>query len=139
MRDILLLAHFTGLIIGAGSAFALFVIGYLAAGFDAAYKRPVLLKLFPLRYISYVGLLLLITSGGLLISPFWPVPEIRAVVVTKLVFVGIIAALSVFGAYQMHRARRSADNNAFKLLSLAGKLSFASSLAVVTCAVYAFH
>jgi uncharacterized membrane protein SirB2 len=139
MKDVLLLLHFTGLIIGAGSAFALFVIGYLAANFDAGYKRDVLIKLFPLRYISYLGLLLLILSGGLLVPPFLPNLAQMPWLMTKLSFAGFLVVLSLFGWRQMRRAGRSADNNAFKMLGYAGKLGFASSLIIVTCAVYSFH
>jgi hypothetical protein len=139
MREALLLLHYTGLIIGAGSAFAVLVIGYLAANFNAVYRREVLLKLFPLRYISYAGLLLLIISGTFLIPRFLPNLEHMPLLITKLVFVALLVALSVFGAYQMHRANLSAEGNAFKLLGHAGKLSFASSLVIVACAVYSFH
>ncbi len=139
MKDLLLAAHFIGLIVGAGSAFALFVIGYLAAGFDAAYKREVLTKLFPLRYISYLGLLLLIVSGGMLIPPFVPNLAQMPWLVAKLAVVGLLVLLSLFGWSQMRRVRRGADGNGFKMLGYAGKLSFASSLIIVVCAVYAFH
>ena len=104
-----------------------------------AYKREVLIKLFPLRYISYLGLLLLILSGGMLIRPFWPNLAHMPWLVAKLVFVGLLVVLSLFGWYQMRRAIRSKDNDAFKMLGYAGKLGFASSLIIVTCAVYSFH
>lgn len=139
MKDILLLAHFTGLIIGAGSAFAMFVIGYLAPSFEASYKREVLIKLFPLRYISYLGLLLLIASGGMLIPPFVPNLAHMPWLVVKLAVVGLLVLLSLFGWSQMRRVRRGADGDAFKMLGYAGKLSFASSLVIVACAVYSFH
>jgi len=139
MRDLLLLLHFTGLIVGAGSAFALFVIGYLVPGFKPDYRREVLIRLFPLRYISYLGLLLLIISGGGLLAPFAHDLADMPWLIAKLVFVAILVALSLFGVYQMRRARADAQNNAFQLLGYAGKAGFASSLVIVTCAVYAFH
>ena len=139
MKYVLLMLHFTGLIIGAGSAFALLVIAYLAAKFDAEYKRDVLIKLFPLRYISYLGLLLLILSGGALLPPFQPGLAQMPWLLTKLAMVGFLVVLSLFGWHQMRRASRSADNDAFKMLGYAGKLSFASSLIIVACAVYTFH
>lgn len=139
MKDLLLIAHFAGLIIGAGSGFAVFAISYIAPGFKADYRREVLIKLFPLRYISYLGLLLLIVSGGLLISPFWPNLGGMPWLVAKLAAVALLVVLSVFGAYQMRRAKLDAQSNAFKLLGYAGKASFASSLFIVTCAVYTFH
>ncbi len=139
MRDILLLLHFTGLIIGAGSAFALFVIGYLAPGFKSDYRREVLIRLFPLRYISYAGLALLIASGGMLLQPYLPLLANMPWMLAKLGFVGLLVALSLFGWYQMRRAQRVPESDAFKWLGYAGKLSFASSLIIVTCAVYSFH
>lgn len=139
MKDILLLAHFTGLIIGAGSGFAVLVIGYLSANFNAEYKREVLVKLFPLRYISYIGLALLISSGVFLIVPFLPNLEYMPWLITKLLFVAFLVALSAFGAYQMRRAKREPQNNAFVLLGYAGKMSFVSSLVIVSCAVFSFH
>ncbi len=139
MKDIFLLVHFLGLIIGTGAGFAVFVISYLAPAFPAEGRREVLIKLFPLRYISYIGLLLLILSGGALIGPLWPQLDQLAWFAVKMVFVAVIAAASIFGMFLMRRARQSADNKAFKLLGYAGKASFASSLVVVACAVYTFH
>lgn len=138
MKDVFLLGHFVGLIIGAGTAFALFAISYLAPKFPAAARREVLMQLFPLRYISYVGLLLLIASGIGLIIPMEAAVR-QAGFIIKMVFVAVIVAASIFGTIQMRRARRSADNDAFRMLGYAGKVSFASSMAVVVCAVYTFH
>jgi hypothetical protein len=139
MKDIFLLAHFLGLIIGAGTGFAVFAIGYLAPGFPAEARREVLIKLFPLRYISYIGLVLLIASGVVLSIPMGAGLMHQSVFVVKLVFVAMIAAASIFGIVQMRRVRSGADNSVFKLLGYAGKTSFASSVIVVTCAVYTFH
>lgn len=139
MRDVLLLAHFTGLIIGAGAGFSVLVIGYLSAKFDAGYKRDVMVKLFPLRYISYLGLVLLISSGGGLIMPFLPTLAHMPWLIAKLLFVSLLVMLSASGALQMHRVKRGSPGNAFVLLGYIGKMSFASSLAIITCAVYSFH
>lgn len=139
MKDLFLLGHFIGLIIGAGTAFAVFAISYLAPKFPAAARREVLIQLFPLRYISYIGLLLLIGSGIGLIIPMGADVGRQAGFIAKMAFVAVIVAASLFGMVQMRRARSSADNNAFKLLGYAGKVSFASSMAVVAFAVYTFH
>lgn len=139
MKELLLLAHFIGLIVGPGAAFALFVIAYLAPGFDAGYRRAVLIKLFPLRYISYLGLLLLVVSGGPLLTPYVPGLAHMPWLIAKLVLVVFLVAVSLFGWYQMRRAIRGADNDAFKMLGYAGKLGFVTILVIVTCAVYSFH
>lgn len=139
MKDIYLLVHFVGLIVGAGTGFAVFAISYLAPKFPVANRREVLIQLFPLRYISYIGLLLLIGSGIALSVQMGGEVARQAGFIVKMGFVAVIAAASVFGIVQMRRARGSADNDAFKLLGYAGKASFASSMAVVICAVYTFH
>ena len=129
MKDLMLLAHFLGLIIGPGTGVAVFAIGYLAPKFPAEARRDVLMKLFPLRYISYAGLLLLIASGLALSIPMGAAVMHQPAFMAKLVFVAV----------QMHRARHGADNSVFKLLGYAGKTSFAASVIVVACAVYTFH
>ena len=139
MREILLLAHFIGLIIGAGAAFSAVVIGYLAPRFDAGYRREVLIKLFPLRYVSYLGLLLLIVSGVLLLLPYLHHLGKMPWMWVKLAFVALLVVLSLFGMVQMRRAKQGPDPSVFRKLALAGKLSFISSLVIVTCAVYTFH
>ena len=53
MRDFLLLIHFMGLVIGAGSGFAIFIIGFLSKQFPEQARAEVLLKLFPLLTRGY--------------------------------------------------------------------------------------
>ena len=139
MRDAFLLMHFTGVIFGAGSGFAIFVIGFISARFRNEYRREVLFKLFPLRYISYLGLMMLITSGILLVQPFLPNIEQMPWLIGKLIFVALLTAFSIFGVYQMRRAKSDVQGNAFTLISLAGRLSFVASMLIVICAVYSFH
>ena len=141
MRDLLLMLHFTGIVIGAGSGFALFVIGFLSKSFSNEYKEEVLVKLFPLRYISYIGLFILVSSGLLLLSPYMMLVSNNAWLQTKFFCVSIIILASVFGAFQMLNVSRNkiAPAIAFKKLGLAGKLSFAMSIAVIISAVNVFH
>ena len=139
MKQILLLLHFLGLISGTGAGLAVYVIGMLAGRFDPACRRDVLIHLFPLRYLSYFGLLLLILSGGMMISPYWPGIAGNHWLVAKLALVFVLVALAAIGAYQMHRIKLGKGESAFKMLGLAGKLSLVASLAVVLCAVYSFH
>jgi len=139
MKQVWLLMHFLGLLVGAGTGFAVFLIGQLAGRFDASYRRDVLVALFPLRYISYLGLLLLIFSGGMMIQPFVPGLAENSWLIVKLALVAVLVVLSIIGAYQMHRIRSYTENGRFKLLALAGKLSMVTSLVVVMCAVYAFN
>lgn len=139
MRDLLLIIHFFGLIIGAGAGFSIFCIGLISKSFKPEYKLEVALKLIPLRYISYLGLLVLIVSGGLLLTPFTPVLAHMPWLHAKLLAVAILVLLSVFGFTQIRRAQKGEAGPAFKNLALVGKLSLIMSVTIVICAVMAFH
>lgn len=139
MRDLLLITHFFGLIIGAGAGFSIFCIGLISKTFKPEYKLEVALKLIPLRYISYLGLLVLIVSGGVLLSPFTPLLGHMPWLHAKLLAVAILVLLSAFGFTQIRRAQKREAAPAFKNLALVGKLSLIMSVSIVICAVMAFH
>ncbi len=139
MRDLLLIIHFAGLIIGAGTGFSIFCIGLISKSFRPEYKLEVALKLVPLRYISYFGLLVLIVSGGLLLGPFTPLLAQMPWLHAKLLAVAILVLLSGFGFTQIRRAQKGEAAPALKNLALVGKLSLIMSVIIVICAVIAFH
>lgn len=139
MRDLLLITHFFGLIIGAGAGFSIFCIGLISKTFKPEYKLEVALKLISLRYISYLGLLVLVVSGGLLLSPFTPLLGHMPWLHAKLLAVAILVLLSAFGFTQIRRAQKGEAAPAFKNLALVGKLSLIMSVSIVICAVMAFH
>ncbi len=139
MRDILLLIHFIGLVVGAGSGFALFVIGFLSKQFPEQARVQVLLTLFPLRYLSYLGLFLLLVSGVPLLMPYGSAIHQMPLVMLKLTAVLIILLLSIYGTVQMQLAKQGNLGVYLKRLKLAGQLSFLFSLIAIVCAVYSFH
>jgi len=139
MRDIQLVMHFTGLIFGAGTGFAIFVIGFLSKHFPKDSRVEVLRRLYPLRYISYIGLLLLLVSGLLLAMQSSPAIYETPMFIAKMIAVSGIVLLSLYGYWQM---KLTTDVNIairLKRLGFAGKLGFALSLIAVICAVYTFH
>lgn len=138
-RDILLLTHFLGLIIGAGSGFALFVISFLSPRFPVETRRAVILALFPLRYISYIGLAILIISGLSLTLLFYPLWATNLYFQIKLASVAALVLISLAGLVLMHRLRKGGPDHDLRRLGLLGKIGFALSLIAVGCAVRAFH
>lgn len=138
-RDLLLLAHFIGLIVGAGSAFALLVIGILSQDFPADARPAVMRRLFTLRHISYGGLALLVLSGGMLARPYFGVLASMPLFVVKLVAVAGLVGLSLLGCALMRRIKRSPEARYIHALALAGKSGVVLSLIAVSCAVYSFH
>lgn len=140
MRDILLIIHFIGLLMGPGLGFSIFCIGMISKHFKPEYKQEVAIKLFPLRYIATIGLVLLIISGLGLLHPYFEALTEMPWLIAKLVLVCVISFFSGFSLLQM-RAIKTGSNiaNSFKNLALAGKINLSASMATVVCAVLAFH
>lgn len=142
MRDLLLLIHFLSLVIGAGSAFSLYIISLLAKRFDASYKAQVLVILFPLRYVSYSGLIFLIVSGALLAQPFLSSIQSMPWFIAKLFLIAVLVILSVLGMFCMRRigtVEPTLRPPLFLRLALIGKVSVLTSIGIVICAVMTFH
>ncbi|MEJ2045554.1 MAG: hypothetical protein P8X74_15450 [Reinekea sp.] len=139
MRDMLLLTHFTGLVFGAGAGFSIFVIGFLSKKFPPESREAVLVSLFPLRYISYVGLLLLVVSGVQMAMPYYINLRNMPLFSIKILSVSLILLISLYGVRQMQLAKNNSPTLYLKRLGIAGKAGFALSLVTVYCAVYSFH
>ena len=52
----MLIAHFSGLIIGASTSFASLLLGVLSAKYDKEQREQFLVSIFPLKYALNVGL-----------------------------------------------------------------------------------
>lgn len=140
MRDILLTAHFIGILMGPGLGFSIFCIGMLSKQFKPEYKQEVAIKLFPLRYLATCGLVVLIISGFGLLHPYFSVLTEMPWAIAKLAFVSVIAFFSIFSMLQMRAIKKGNDvAKRFKNLALAGKINLSASIATVICAVLAFH
>ncbi len=139
MNEQMLLFHMAGVIFGAGSGFAIFVIGFISKSFKKEYKAEVLYKLFPLRYISYIGLIILISSGLVLSIPYKDSILYMPYFIAKLIFVFILVLASLYGFYQMRISKKKSPNIVLSNLAMAGKISFVLSLLIVSTAVFAFH
>ncbi|MBM5574511.1 hypothetical protein [Deefgea sp. CFH1-16] len=136
MRDVLLLVHFLGLVIGAGSGFALFFIGHLAQRWPAEARRETMVRLFALRYASYVGLLLLVLSGGALLRPYSTQLAQMPWLWVKALAVTVIVICAVLGVWRMRQVPQQPA--ALLRLPILGKVSLAASVLAILAAVMAF-
>ncbi|QLI81252.1 hypothetical protein HZU75_06780 [Chitinibacter fontanus] len=137
MRDFYLTLHFFGLLMGAGSGFALLVMGFVLPRMADAARREMAIGLFTLRYVSYAGLLLLMASGLCLLYPLWPAVQGSPWLHAKLAAVGVIVLCAGCGVHAMRQPQPTAAT--FRRLGMLGKMSAAGSLLVVMCAVQSFH
>lgn len=140
MRDLLLLTHFTGLVVGAGAAFSLWCVGLYTRSYDSDLREQLLLSLFRLRYISYIGLILQLTSGVMLLIPFLPVIDAFPLFKMKMIAVAGITLLAIYGlVVSLGVSPRSSATTALLKLGRIGKINIVLGLIAATCSVYTFH
>jgi hypothetical protein len=134
--------HFIGLALGVGTGFAILVLGLASRDLSPPDRVAFMLRAGAIGKNGSIGLLLLIATGiGMMVLR--GVPETFAwgggafhaklglVVVFSLLF-GYLQALSA-------RARREAGGPAMAKIPTVSRILLAISLAIVACAVVAFH
>lgn len=139
MRDFMLVAHFSGLIIGAGTSFASLLLGVLSTKYDKERREQFLVSIFPLKYASNVGLSVLLISGLVLLSPYYNVLDQMLLAIIKLCLVATLILLSTYNVTLMRKVKAGEVSENLKKLALIGKISFAISVGIVFSAVYSFH
>lgn len=139
MRDALLLTHLTAFVVGAGSAFSLWFLGMMSKKFPVHTRQTFLLRLFPLRYASYIGLIVQIASGFALAGPalgaFTQIPLFTL----KLVAVLLIFVFGSLGVLEMRRVNSERLSGCFVRLRRYGNINIILGIVAAVCAVYTFH
>lgn len=139
MREIMLILHFIGLAMGLGTSFGFMFLGIAASKMEKSEAQNFMLKAFALGKMGYIGITLLVISGGYLITPFWKTLFDTPLLVTKLglvllliIFIGIVSVMT-------SRAKKGEAEKYLKKIPVIGTLSLVTTLAIVAVAVYIFH
>jgi len=85
------------------------------------------------------GFGLLILSGIYLVIPYWDILDDMPFLIAKLSLVGVLVILMVSMSIIISRARKQNNPAMFAKLRPLGMLTFLVGIAVVVCAVIAFH
>lgn len=138
MYETFLILHFLGIAAGVGVAFAMPVLGAVAARMPAGEGDQFMLRAAALSKLSAAGLSVAILSGGALMGlshglwqaggwPFW----------LKLALVAALVA--VLGAIHLQQSKAARGTDAaLALLPKLGATALALSIAIVVLAVVAF-
>ena len=73
MRDIMLIVHFIGLAMGLGTSIAFMIFGIASSKMEKEEGQKFIVNAFTLSKMGNIGIVLLIISGGYLITPYWPI------------------------------------------------------------------
>ena len=139
MRDVMLIVHFIGLVMGLGTAFSHMFLGLAAAKMDAAEARKLHLQSFALSKMGHIGLALLILSGGYLMTPYWGMLTSTPLLMLKLALVIVLAALIGIISAKARRAHQGDTDAQLRKIAPIGQATLVIGVLIVVLAVYVFH
>ncbi len=139
MRDIMLILHFIGLVMGLGTSFAHAFLGMAASKMSNDEATRFRMHALVLSRMGYIGISLLIISGLYLITPYWSALSSIPLLILKLILVLILVVLITLIGFSTKKIKQGEGETEFKKMEIFGKLTMMIGLLIVVLAVYIFH
>jgi len=139
MRDVMLIVHFIGLAMGLGTSLAFLFLGMASAKMEKSDAQKFMLNAFALTKMGQIGLVLLVVSGGYLMTPYWSTLSSQPMLIAKLVLVVVLAAFIGIISATARKAKKGDTEKHLKRIKPLGKLALLTALVIVVIAVYIFH
>lgn len=139
MRDFMLVLHFVGLALGVGNGFAHLFLGIGMTKMSPEEALSFSLKTFAINKMGYIGLFLLVLSGGYLMTPFWDTIMSNHLLLTKLVLVIALIVLIVMMNGLAKTAITEGGGPSLDKIQNLGKISLPLGVIIVVLAVLSFH
>lgn len=137
-HDILLMVHFIGLAMGVGTGIGFLFFGIEAGKMEPAKRAPFLLSLHPLARMGQIGLLVLVLSGGALMTPHWSRLGDMPLMIAKLVLVLVLGAVIGINSGYMRKAR-AGNLEVMSRIPAMGRVALLTSITIVVLATLVFH
>jgi uncharacterized membrane protein len=138
MREVMLIVHFIGLVMGIGTSFALLFLGIASSKMEQKEGQKFKLNSFSLIRMAHIGLGLLIISGGYLMTPHWKILADSPLLIAKLVLVVVLGAFIGIIGSTAKKAKKGDAEIHLKKLGLLGKLALITGLTIIVLAVNVF-
>lgn len=139
MREAFLILHFIGLAMGLGTGFAFMFLGMAAAKLPPEKRREFLLNASHIARMGQFGLLLLVLTGGYLMTPYWGMLTATPLLMAKLLLVLVLGAIIGINSSKMRKARAGDTSVDLAKVALLGRVSLLTTLTIVVLAVLVFH
>jgi len=139
MRNIMLMIHFIGLAMGVGTGLANMFLGMAASRMEKPEAQKFALKTLVLGKMGLIGIILLVISGGYLMTPFWKILENMPVLITKLALVLVLIIFLVIIKFNAGKAQKGDPEKYLKRLRALGMVTLFLGLAIIVLAVFSFH
>lgn len=138
MRDAALIIHFIGLILGVGTGFAQMFIGIASSKLNTDDAKKVSSASMALGKMGNIGIILLVLSGGYLMTPFWSSLGSNPKLAAKLLLVLVLIVLLVIININAKKFKLG-NTDSLKTIKTLGKITLPISLIIMILAVLVFH
>lgn len=139
MRDAMLILHFIGLAMGVGTSIGFMFLGMASAKMEKNEALKFMLNSFALSKMGQIGLVLLVLSGGYLMTPYWKALPQMPLLITKLILVLVLGALIGIISSKARKAKSGDTEAELKKMAPFGRISLLVGLAIIILAVLIFH
>lgn len=135
----MLILHFLGLAMAAGTAFAFAFHSSTASKMAKDEGRDFMLNALSLVRMGNIGLIIMFISGGYLMTPYWKTLGSLPLLIAKLVLFLVFGALAGIISSNVKKARKGdADVYLSKNQTLA-KVLLVTTVVIIGLAVFSFH
>lgn len=134
----MLIVHFIGVAMTAGTAFAHLFLGRIGKNIGGEQGGHFALHAFSLNRMGNIGLILLFLSGGYLMTPYWKTLGETPLLMVKLLLFLVIGALFGIMSAKAKKAK-SGDTSQLGSLNTLSIITFITGILTILMAVLVFH
>ncbi len=138
MRNPMLIIHLLSVATFVGAAFSAFVLSKVANKLETSDKLKVNSVLLTLNYFGKTGLILLIITGGYLMTPYWSALGVMPLFTAKLAFVVLLLIVLVLLSIKAKKAKKEPSDSSFATVRKLNTLNLLLGVAVIVLAVLVF-
>ena len=137
MREVMLIVHLLGLVLGVGTSFAFLFLGMRTSKLDSAEAPKFAINTLYLGTMGHIGLTMLIISGGYLMTPYWGLLSSKPLLIAKLSLVVVLTIFIIIMGVAAKKAKKG-DLTVLKKIRKMGPFTLLISVAIVILAVLVF-
>ena len=139
MREVMLIIHFLGLAMGMGTSIGFMFMGIAASKMPKEEGLKFTLQSFSLSKMGTIGIILLVLSGGYLMTPYWASLADRPLLIAKLILVVLLIVMIIIINIMAGKAKAGDAENLLKKIRGMGQVSLLMGITIVVLAVLNFR
>jgi uncharacterized membrane protein len=139
MREAMVIIHFVGFAMILGTSLSFFFLDRASRKMEKGEALRFTVNSMALTRMGNIGLVVMIISGGYLMTPYWKLLSAMPLLVTKLVLFLVMAALFGIIGSRARKARKGDAEAHLKKIRPLAQLTLLVAVAIVVLAVLVFY